>query len=147
MEAHKLLLLRDFLGASKVVFKIPVYQRNYDWKIENCERLLDDIKNIIESKRKHFLGAIVFMSSNDAGLSMREFIIIDGQQRLTTMTILLKAFSDCIKDIDPECYDEVTTTFLHNKYCPEEFKIKLKPVKGDNDQFLSLMKDNFDNLE
>ena len=62
MDAHKIWMLRDFIGARKVVFRIPVYQRNYDWSEENCSRLLDDIKTIIDTGEKHFLGTIVFMS-------------------------------------------------------------------------------------
>ena len=47
MKAGNFLLLRDFMGANKVFFQIPVYQRNYDWSEENCKRLLGDIKKII----------------------------------------------------------------------------------------------------
>ena len=47
MKAGNFLLLRDFMGANKVIFQIPVYQRNYDWSEENCKRLLGDIKKIM----------------------------------------------------------------------------------------------------
>ena len=56
MDAGKLWILRDFIGTNKIQFKIPVYQRNYDWSESNCNRLLDDIKNIIDGGEKHFLG-------------------------------------------------------------------------------------------
>lgn len=55
MDAHKLWMLRDFIGTNKVLFRIPVYQRNYDWSEANCDRLLDDIYEIINSGDKHFL--------------------------------------------------------------------------------------------
>lgn len=54
MDAHKLWMLRDFIGTNKVLFKIPVYQRNYDWAESNCDRLLDDIYDIINSERETF---------------------------------------------------------------------------------------------
>lgn len=55
MDAHKLWMLRDFIGTNKVLFRIPVYQRNYDWSESNCNRLLDDIYGIMQSSDKHSL--------------------------------------------------------------------------------------------
>ncbi len=49
MDADKYWLIKDFIGENKVLFKIPVYQRNYDWAESNCIRLLDDIKHILDS--------------------------------------------------------------------------------------------------
>ena len=94
MKADALWFLSDFIATNKVVFKIPVYQRNYDWSEGNCNRLLDDIKDIIDEGNKHFIGSIVYMAVDDGGFSLKEYIIIDGQQRLTTMMIILKALSD-----------------------------------------------------
>lgn len=69
MDANKLWMLRDFIGTNKVLFRIPVYQRNYDWSEANCGRLLDDIYEIIQSGEKHFLGTIVFMAAKSGGCS------------------------------------------------------------------------------
>ena len=146
MDAGKLWMLQDFIGTNKVLFKIPVYQRNYDWSVSNCNRLLDDIKKIIDTGEKHFLGTFVYMPIG-GGFSLKEYTIIDGQQRLTTMMILLKALADAVKDIDSECYDEIQEIYLHNRHCEEEFKVKLKPIKSDNDQFLALLKNNFEELD
>lgn len=139
MDAHKLWMLRDFIGTNKVLFRIPVYQRNYDWSETNCDRLLDDIKDIIDSGEKHFLGTIVFMAAKNGGFSLQEYIIIDGQQRLTTLMLILKALSVVAKNAGDECYHEIEEQYLHNKYCDEEFKVKLKPIKSDNAQFLLLL--------
>ena len=65
MDADKYWLIKDFIGENKVLFRIPVYQRNYDWSEANCTRLLDDIKHILDTGTKHFLGTIVFMASKD----------------------------------------------------------------------------------
>lgn len=89
MDAHKLWMLRDFIGTNKVLFRIPVYQRNYDWSEANCDRLLDDIYEIINSGDKHFLGTIVFMAAKSGGFTLQEYTIIDGQQRLTTMMLMI----------------------------------------------------------
>ena len=56
MDAGKLWMLSDFIGTNKVQFQIPVYQRNYDWSVSNCNRLLDDIKAVVDTGDKHFLG-------------------------------------------------------------------------------------------
>lgn len=71
MDAHKLWMLRDFIGTNKVLFRIPVYQRNYDWSDSNCNRLLDDVYTIIETGDKHFLGTIVFMAAKAGALRFR----------------------------------------------------------------------------
>ena len=147
MDAHKLWLLRDFIGTNKVLFRIPVYQRNYDWSESNCNRLLDDIYGIMQSGDKHFLGTIVFMAAKSGGFALQEYIIIDGQQRLTTLMLILKALSVVAESVGDDCYHEIEEQYLHNKYCDEEFKVKLKPIKSDNNQFLLLLEDKIDEMD
>ena len=147
MDAHKLWMLRDFIGTNKVLFRIPVYQRNYDWSESNCNRLLDDIYGIVQSGDKHFLGTIVFMAAKSGGFALQEYIIIDGQQRLTTLMLILKALSVVAESVGDDCYHEIEEQYLHNKYCDEEFKVKLKPIKSDNNQFLLLLEDNIDEMD
>ena len=65
MKAGNFLLLQDFIGVNKVIFQIPVYQRNYDWSEDNVKRLLDDLKTIIDTGEKHFLGTIVYLPPED----------------------------------------------------------------------------------
>lgn len=146
MEAGKLWMIRDFIGQTKVLFKIPVYQRNYDWKEQNCSRLWDDIEKILKTGEKHFLGSIVFMSSKEASFALPQYTIIDGQQRLTTIMISLKAIAEIAKTRGDQCYLEIENTLLHNQYCDEEFKIKLKPIKSDNDEFVALLNSRFEKL-
>ena len=143
MDAHKLWMLRDFIGTNKVLFRIPVYQRNYDWSEANCDRLLDDIYAIISSGDKHFLGTIVFMAAKSGGFTLQEYTIIDGQQRLTTMMLILKALAVVAETVGDTCFQEIDEQYLHNKYCDEKYKVKLKPIKSDNNQFcwqIKLMK-------
>lgn len=147
MDAHKLWMLRDFIGTNKVLFRIPVYQRNYDWSDSNCNRLLDDVYTIIETGDKHFLGTIVFMAAKSGGFALQEYVIIDGQQRLTTLMLILKALSVVAQSVGDECYHEIEEQYLHNKYCDEEFKVKLKPIKTDNRQFLLLLNGKLDEMD
>lgn len=147
MDAHKLWMLRDFIGTNKVLFRIPVYQRNYDWSESNCNRLLDDIYGIMQSGDKHFLGTIVFMAAKSGGFALQEYIIIDGQQRLTTLMLVLKALSVVAENGGDDCYHEIEEQYLHNKYCSEEFKVKLKPIKSDNNQFTLLLEGKVDEMD
>lgn len=107
MQAHNS-NIQEFLSTTKTVFVVPVYQRNYNWQNENCEILFGDIVNIIETEREHFLGTICFKISNS-----RERSIIDGQQRLTSITLLLKAMYDF--DTDEDIRTEIHDQYLYNK--------------------------------
>ena len=90
MEARKIKLL-EFIGNGKKTFNIPVYQRNYDWKEEQCRKLFEDIQNIVKSdyEIEHFLGTVVFVSSKSE-MNFNEYVLIDGQQRITSINIALR---------------------------------------------------------
>ena len=127
MKANEKYLIR-FLDSSDTNFVIPVYQRNYDWKKEQCKQLYDDLVNMIKYKYKsHFFGTIVSIY-NDSGRN-REYLIIDGQQRITTISILLLAIVNIIKE-------KLTNQYLINQYCEDDDrKLKLKPIKNDRQAF------------
>ncbi|MCQ2599432.1 MAG: DUF262 domain-containing protein, partial [Alphaproteobacteria bacterium] len=149
MDAGKLFILQKFIGQQDVLFKIPVYQRNYDWKPEHVRRLLLDIKNIIETGNKHFLGTIVHMADSSKLLGgVSQYVIIDGQQRLTTMMILLNALADVAKETgDTEVETKINNQYLHNMYCTNsDLKVKLKPIKSDNEQFVALLNKQYDTM-
>lgn len=135
-NAQKLIKYLD--GASKR-FIIPVYQRNYDWKMEHCKQLYDDLVKIIRQNRKsHFFGSIVSVQSESG--AMEEFLIIDGQQRLTTISLLLLAIyhllsSGKMVSRDHQLADKILKKYLIDEYEPEEKRIKLKPIKNDQKAF------------
>ena len=76
-------------------FLIPVYQRFYSWDIDQCKRLWNDI---VEMQRKgkagHFVGSIVNIAEQAMPTGVQKYMIIDGQQRMTTLTLLLLALRD-----------------------------------------------------
>ena len=74
-------------------FVIPVYQRNYDWTNTECKELLNDIISVkTEDRETHFTGSIVFVhKSTYSSSEVKELVIIDGRQRLTTINILYVA--------------------------------------------------------
>ena len=137
MEACKR-ILHQFLDGSDKRFVIPVYQRNYDWKTENCKRLLDDLVRVSkERSASHFFGGIVYFKPNVAGTD--EYQIIDGQQRLTTVALFLLALKRLIEDgkivVSDTALSSRINDYLVDKYAPETSKIKLKPINEDDDAF------------
>lgn len=92
---------------------IPVYQRNYDWGLKQCQQLLEDLVNVIQQGRpKHFFGAVVGQPEG----SWR-WVVIDGQQRLTTVSLLMLALADLLDEgtlesRDPGLAHRIRTSFL-----------------------------------
>lgn len=133
--------LVSYMQGSDKRFIIPVYQRNYDWKTENCKRLYDDlIKVIRRGRRSHFFGSIVSVH-NDG--EFNEYCVIDGQQRLTTISLLLLAMYNLMKHgvLTPEkgiLAEKIYKTYLIDEWQDEDTRIKLKPVKNDRNAFSKL---------
>ena len=124
MKADEKELLRFLEGTDKN-FIIPIYQRNYDWKRENCKQLFDDLENLIKKNlNTHFFGSIVCKPED-----IEKVIIIDGQQRITTISLLLLAIYNNIKNreinVESALDDKILNEYLINKYSPKEKKIKL----------------------
>lgn len=130
---------------NKRVFKVPVYQRNYDWDNIQCEKLYQDIIKSNEKNCQHFTGTIVYIDDVNGGSGLNEVLIIDGQQRITTMYILLKALYDASKNISIRVESEIEEV-MFNRHCEEIYKVKLKPVKTDNEQLTLLIKDKIDEM-
>lgn len=145
MQPYKVWLFSDLIEKNKRVFKVPVYQRNYDWSNIQCEKLYQDILIANERDHKHFTGTIVYIVGLNAS-TLSEVLIVDGQQRLTTMYILLKALYDASKGVSVRIEQEIEEV-MFNRNCEEKYKLKLKPVKTDNDQLLLLIKDKIDDMD
>ena len=128
---------------------IPGYQRNYDWKIENCKQLYDDLIKVIRNNRKsHFFGSVVSVYEPSSARNI-EFLVIDGQQRLTTITLLLLAMYNLIQEgmvsyKTPMLNDMIYEQFLVDKYQEKDKRIKLKPIKNDKNAFDKLFDDQDD---
>ena len=136
-------IMNDFIEPNKNQYAIPVYQRNYEWSSEQCIKLFEDIVNAYKKDKTHFCGSVVRAPLSEHG-GIHQYIVIDGQQRLTTIYLLLKAMMDCsYKESEKELIQEA----LYNVDKFDKYKIdtasklKLKPIKSDNNQLL-LLKDN-----
>lgn len=131
--------LMKFLDGSQKRFIIPVYQRNYDWKKENCKQLFDDLVSVEkDGKETHFFGSIVsYAHSRD------EVVLIDGQQRITTVSLILIAIVNALKKGAMSTKDDTLVfrieDFLVDKYDRTERKFRLKPFRDDRVAFDSLI--------
>ena len=141
MEAKKIRIL-DFIGKGKKTFNIPVYQRNYDWQEENCKKLFTDIENIIKHNEEieHFLGTVVYVLTK-IERDYEEYVLIDGQQRITSISLLLKALHG--KIISEDTKESIWEQYLINKKSPDNIRIRLKPIESDSVSYKQLI-DNDD---
>ena len=142
-------IINDFIEPNKRQYAIPVYQRNYEWSEDDCKKLFEDIVNAYKRDKQHFCGSVVFAPLNN-GLNIQSYVIIDGQQRLTTIYLLLKALLDLAdKKYDKEAI--LDTIINKDKYdsfdVTEATKLKLKPVKSDNRQLMLIMDNKFDEVD
>ena len=80
---------------SSNILEVPFFQRSYVWNRDNWEELLDDL---FEDRKTYFLGTIILKEKIDSLCKLKIHLIIDGQQRLTTLSILIKALYDCIEN-------------------------------------------------
>lgn len=143
MTGKEATLQEFFYGTEPII--IPVYQRNYTWAKKDCEILLNDIVDICFSPRKtHFIGSIVYVKHTDGN------IIIDGQQRITTISLLMLAMRNAIASGDISTDDEslkkkIEYQFLINQFSrDEEHRMKLKPFRDDSKSFDALFKEKED---
>lgn len=140
--------MTGFMEGADKRYIIPVYQRKYDWKLENCRQLYSDLKKIVlEGRSSHFFGSIV--SSVVPVGSRLEYHIIDGQQRLTTVTLLLLAMRNLIAQQklvsqSGRLDEQIAQRFLISPWAAADDQIKLRPVKGDREALARLFGDEED---
>ncbi|GAA6819129.1 DUF262 domain-containing protein [Helicobacter pylori] len=124
--------INDFFALTGTIFSIPVYQRNYTWEEENCEKLLQDIVSISQNKKTHFMGSITYILhwiDDEKNLrKLQEFVIIDGQQRITTIMLLLKT-------IETKIPNEEIKKEIDGLLNLSGQKLRLKPIKSDKEAF------------
>lgn len=142
-------IINDFIEPNKRQYAIPVYQRNYEWSREQCTKLFSDIVEAYRKDKLHFCGSVVYAMLKQEH-NIFYYVIVDGQQRLTTIYLLLKALIDCAEtDKERESLEE--TVFNKDKYDTFDVdtasKLKLKPIKSDNKQLLLLMDNKFDEVD
>ncbi len=148
MKADAIKLL-DFIGKCQgKQFVIPIYQRVYSWEKEQCKQLWDDIVKTggNDQMNGHFIGSIVFVQDGIYTTSHNELLIIDGQQRLTTITLLLTALRDHLSDedefLEKFSHQKIQNRYLINSDEKGDKKFRLILSEPDRDTLLSLIDEN-----
>lgn len=138
--------LMELFNTNSREFYIPLYQRNYSWQQSQCSRLFEDVLDIKrKNRRSYFIGSIVSKLANETGDAL---MIIDGQQRITTISLLLLALldaynSDDIVSIRPQqTPGKIKDTWIMAMYSSKgKSSPKLNPLREDKQAYEQLMKD------
>ncbi len=140
--------LQDIIQGDKQ-FVVPLFQRTYTWENKHWQTLWSDIKELYEltddenKPKTHFMGSIVNFPTNSVPEGVTKFLLIDGQQRLTTVIISLMAIRDLAKQSDNEdnnvLAEEIHEKFIINKYKKGTELYKVLPTQGDRQDFEKLI--------
>ena len=138
MEASPTKVIQYFNGEKQNL--IPLFQRPYTWKESNWQSLWDDLMVQYElgESGTHFMGAIVSVPALAVPVGVSKFLIIDGQQRLTTISLILCALRDCLDERSAARIQEV---YLTNRFRDLEDTLKFVPTQGDREVYRAIALD------
>lgn len=125
--------LNEFL-TRQIKMNIPIYQRKYNWSLDECKQLFEDIISIgkDETRKSYFIGSIVVKKDSEELLDpLAEVTLIDGQQRITTITLIYCALCNYYKHIDERLCRNIYGNYLVNHDLDETNKLHL--TKNDNE--------------
>jgi uncharacterized protein with ParB-like and HNH nuclease domain len=143
MKASETKLQKIIEGTSQYV--VPLFQRTYSWTQKEWGTLWDDLMDLCEEAepRNHFIGSIVTMPTRSVPEGVAKYLLIDGQQRLTTLFILLAILRDHAKD-QGNLAEEIQKTLLTNPYKQGLDTFKLLPTQADRDSFKEIIQGQSD---
>ena len=131
----RLVSLGELFGGNRI-FDIPIYQRGYAWENKNLEDLWEDL-NYLNASKKHYFGTVLLKDSGETvkvGMTtFKRFDLIDGQQRLTTVLIMLREIISQLKEVGSANVEDVTD--LEERYLKKRGIHKLNPLGGDGKFF------------
>jgi uncharacterized protein with ParB-like and HNH nuclease domain len=138
MEASPTKVIQYFDGQKQNL--IPLFQRRYTWELDNWKSLWDDLMVQYElgESGTHFMGAIVSVPALAVPVGVSKFLIIDGQQRLTTVSLILCALRDCLDDPSAALIQGV---YLTNPFRELEDTLKFVPTQGDREVYREIALD------
>lgn len=141
-------ILEMLRNSTSVQYVIPAYQRNYTWKANvEVKKLLDDLDLVLEGKQtKHFLGIMIYLQQS-SGMFRIECSVIDGQQRLTTIFLLLYALKEIMseKGLEDEA-EQLEANYLIN-VTQKDDRYKLKPLVSDDTVYQHIVRQEYDEIE
>lgn len=132
-----------FLDGKKQ-FVIPIYQRTYSWTHEQCEQLWNDIVQATSYARTegHFIGSIVYVQQETLIAGIPQYLVIDGQQRLTTLSLLLVALAQAVQNtgtLREISYEEIYDSYLANVHGKGEKRYKLLLTQSDKETLIEII--------
>ena len=138
MEASPARVIQYFNGEKQNL--IPLFQRPYTWTENNCQTLWDDLMVQYElgDTGSHFMGAIVSVPARSTPVGVNKYLIIDGQQRLTTVSLLLCALRD---SLDSNSASRIQEVYLTNRFRDLEDTLKFVPTQADRDVYRAIALD------
>jgi len=142
--------ITKLFSESDTIFSIPVYQRDYNWQEKQCQRLFKDILQTGKNEKvsSYFLGSIVYIHDGIYGVGEKEFHVIDGQQRMTTLTLLFLAIYFKLKGtILAKDADKIYNQYVVNPYSEKEIKLKLLPPEENLYILNKISHNKFNELE
>jgi hypothetical protein len=130
-----------WLSAADWTIVVPVYQRQYRWDIGGCEQLLSDIRAVadLDDHHMHFLGSV--LSSITVGDRASELVLIDGQQRITTLMLLVAALHHTVRGVDPALAGELENVLVQRS---NPRRTKLRPHRAWADVYEAVVLDRRD---
>lgn len=141
--------LQDIIEGTKQ-YILPLFQRSYSWDKKEWDVLWEDLCELseIENPRSHFIGSIVNMPTTSVPEGVSKYMLIDGQQRITTVFIILALLRDLAKQNDEiEFAEEINNTLLVNPYKRGNDYYKLMPTQIDREEFQKLIQNKLDGNE
>jgi uncharacterized protein with ParB-like and HNH nuclease domain len=138
MEASPTKVIQYFNGEKQHL--IPLFQRRYTWKESNWQSLWDDlmVQYDLGESGTHFMGAIVSVPAYSVPVGVNKHLIIDGQQRLTTISLILCALRDCL---DQNSAARIQEVYLTNRFRELEDTLKFVPTQADRDVYREIALD------
>src|SRR3990167_4455982 len=133
--------INTFLYTPGKYFVIPDFQRRYSWDKANIDSFIEDLESVLLRNKKHFFGSIIYINEG------HNCTIIDGQQRATTVLLMLTALYHITTDRPSSSKvsaDEIKDNYLYNRhdYAENTHRIKLKAVANDNAIFENIFNRN-----
>ncbi len=125
-----------------IQYFVPLYQRVYSWDKEAWDELWDDLLDIYydeRNDRQHFMGAIVTVPHESQPHDVSKYLLIDGQQRLTTLLIILACIRDLLRTTGQKKSEEIENLYLTNQYKDKEDHYKLLPTQADRKGFCEIV--------
>ncbi|MFB8756944.1 DUF262 domain-containing protein [Streptomyces sp. NPDC059852] len=135
-------LFADLMQGRAQQFQVPLYQRTYSWTEKHLKQLWGDIleqagllESSDEKESTHFLGSVVLAPSPQNDVTFPRWLVVDGQQRLTTLSLALAAIRDHVADTAPVEAQRIDEQYLINKWKSGNDHLRLLPTQADRTQF------------